>query len=604
MPLLIEISASKVVTWKDTTGVVWMGTADVIWKDQEDSSTLYLSLDGEALDHFWDAYISSFSSPQYTTAKDYGGFVELSFGQINFSPDTFKNNWPPPKQLTIITKYTSTTEIAAVEIFSGDIYLNSFTEDNVTYRINAPKYTQRLLNLGVDYNGDTVPYPKAFGAVTHVEPLRLADDGASRPTYHLGGLGTTADAKTITCFTYSAAGAKTKVTTSAAHGWSNGNSITINGTINFNDAHTIESASGSEFVIPVAYPTDNSETLPLHACAFLSGSFAVFDDGVPIQENVVINGNGTFSLTASPVGKITISGTGSETDLLGVVAWGQNRLSGVNAIVSTNARGTSPAISYWATSQMPVIDFLSDICAFFTHYFSIKGGTLTLGDMLLDNGSETLTESDYFVASYSTRNAVSQIKSSWVTHKAFNGFVDEVRIARYIKDTENTVVESLYTVSSGTTDGTQAKKLVDSGATFSSDGVKIGHVAQNTTDDTTTEVVAVSETALELEDDIFVLGEGYVVGPSFPYGQEITIEPYHDTKSNVSIALQNIMSVLNKDVAEVSIPISTTLPDAGKKITFPDTKLVVDTSSYIRARSLTYDFDNDTVVIGGEGVTS
>ena len=613
MPILVELSTAKTVIWKDTTGVIWLDTtsfqglaqSDNIWFDGKDTSTIYLSLEGVALTHYWDAFIESFSSPQYQTATDYGGFVRMGFGQIVFSLDLFANDWIPPKQHTIIVKYTTTTEAAAVTLFTGNIYLDNFDGETVTYNLNDPKYTQKLLDIGTDYNEDTVPYPKAFGAVTHVEPLRLTDD-AGRPCYHLGGISTTIDAKTIISFSSASSGAKTKITTSAAHGWSNGTSITITGTVNFEGSHTIESISGATFVIPVAYPTNNSEILPLHTNAFVSGGFAVFDDGVPIQENVVILSGGKFALSTSPVGIVTISGTASQIDLEGVMAWGQNRLVNIGSIITTNARGTSPSVSYWATSQRPLIDFLSDICMFFTHYFYIKGGVLTLGDMLLDNGSETLDEFDYFDSvRYSVADAISQIKASWITHIAENGFVDEVRTARYIKEIENTVTESLHTLSSGTADGTIATQLINSGATFISDGVKAGDIAQNSTDDISATVLSVlSETALELNSDIFIAGEEYIVGPSFPYGKELNIEPYHDIKSNVSVALVNILTVLNKDIAEIRIPISAILPDPGKKLTFTDTQMIVDTSTWIRARILTYDFSNEEIIISGEGIIS
>ena len=605
MPILVELNTTKVTIWKDTTDITWLNTTFNIWFDGEDTSTIYLSLEGVALVHYWDAFIESFSSPQYQTATDYGGFVRMGFGQIVFSLDLFANDWIPPKQYTIIIKYTTTTEAAAVTLFIGDIYLDNFDEKTVTYNLNDPKYTQQLLDVGTDYNGDTVPYPKAFGAVTHVEPLRLADD-AGRPTYHFGGISDAIDAKTIISFSSASSGTKTKVTISAAHGWSNGANVTITGTINFDGIHTIESASGSDFVIPITFPTDNSEVLPLHANAFISGGFAVFDDGVPIQENVVILGGDKFALSASPVGVVTISGTATQTDLEDVMTWGQERLSNVRSIITTNARGTSPSVSYWATSQKPLIDFMSDICAFFTHYFFIRNDTLTFGDMLLDNGLETLNEFDYFDSvQYSAANAISQIKASWATHIAENGFVDEIRTARYIKEIKNAVVESLHTLSSGTADGTANLHLIDSGATFITDGVKAGDVAQNTTDDTNTTVLSVpSETSLELDSDIFISGEDYLVGPSFPYGKELNIKPYHDIKSNVSAALVNILTVLNKDIAEIRIPISATLPDPGKKLTFTDTQMIVDTSAWIRARILTYDFSNEEIIISGEGIIS
>ena len=617
MAVLVEIVQGKQgVVWKDTDGVVWKSTADVTWKSTETTgTTLYLSLDGEALTHYWDAYIKSFSAPHYQTATKYGGYCALSFGSINMSPDAFYGLWLPPQKLTVNISYTSTTEAAAVLIFAGDIYLKSFDVESVTYNIMAPVYTQRLLNEGTDYDGNTVPFPRAFGTVTHVNPVRVADQDnptgwpaeTGCPTYRLSGIATTNTAKTIISFSSASAGTKTTVTTSAAHGYSTGNSVTIVSSINFNGTHTIESVAASSFVIPVAFPTDNSETLPITAICYTSGAFSVYDDGVPIQSNVGLNGDDTFSLNASPVGEITMCGTAAYTDLEDVVTWGQQRI-GVGAIDTTYQRATSPAVNYWADSQQPTIDFLSDICAFFTHYFYIDpySSTLHLGDMLLDAGTNTLDEYEYFDASYASHEPISQVKAEWVTRAAFQGAVnnDDTNLAKYVKDTKCVVIASTYTVDSGTADGTSANQLVDSGATFLSIGVEIGHVAQNTTDNTSSVVIAVSEGALELEDDIFVSGDTYVVGPSYPYGQEISVTPYHDSKSVVATALQNILAVLTKNTADIRIPISDSLPTPGTKITFTDSQMVVSTTTYIWARSLSYDFENEEVVISGEGVIS
>jgi len=74
---------------------------------------------------------------------------------------------------------------------------------------------------------------------------------------------------------------------------------------------------------------------------------------------------------------------------------------------------------------------------------------------------------------------------------------------------------SFTPVSSGTADGTSANHLVNSGATFVTDGVEVGQVVANTTDQTFASVTAVnSETDLTLSDDIFVSGKKYTVdGP-------------------------------------------------------------------------------------------
>ena len=609
MAILVELNTTDTVLWRDTSESGYQDGADAAFIDSAtfvtDTSISYLSLNGVQLDHYWEPYIESFAPPQYQTATYYGGFVKMGFGQITFSLDLFSSKWIPPKQQTINIRYTATTEGEAVDIFSGSIFLESFNKEVATYKLNDPKYTQKLLDEGANYEGDTVPYPKAFGAVTHVEPLKVADNGIY-PAFHLGGLGTGTDAKAISSFSLYAAGTQTKVSLAATHSWVGGASIKINGTVNFNGIHTLATATSStSFVIPVAFPAGNSENLPVHANAFTAGAFAVYDTGVPIQDNVIIFGDGTFGLTESPVGKVTISGTGVQTDLEEIIDWGRGRLTNIGSLATANARASSPSVSYWATSQKPLIDFMSEVCAFFTHYFYIKNEVLTLGDMLLNNSLATLDEFDYFDVSYITVEPHNQIKSNWVTHIATTGLVDEVKKAHFIEDIDNTVIESIQVTVSGTTDGVSANKLLDSGATFSSDGVLVGDTVQNTTDDTSAIVLEIlSETYLALDGDIFVSGEEYIVGPSFPYGQELTIEPYHDIKSNVSAALVNILSILNLNNAEIKIPISGTLPDPGKKITFTDTQMISDTSTYIRARTLSYDFANEEILIVGEGVIS
>ena len=65
-------------------------------------------------------------------------------------------------------------------------------------------------------------------------------------------------------------------------------------------------------------------------------------------------------------------------------------------------------------------------------------------------------------------------------------------------------------ISSGTSDGTTADKLVDSTADFVTDGIAADDVVQNLTDNTWTTVSAVdSLTTLSLADDYFTTGEDY-----------------------------------------------------------------------------------------------
>ena len=567
----------------------------------------YISNEPAALVKWFAPRIFGFTPPQYNLRTDYGGYTQMSFGDITLSPALFASNWPPPKQCSIVIKHTETTLAAAVTLFSGYVYLDAFDRTSVEYSIYDTIYPKRLLSEGANEAGDTVPYPRAFGTVTHVTPLKLEDynDGdGDKPTYHLGGVGTASAAVSIESFNYYSS-TKTRITTESAPGWPDDTEVIIVGTVNFDGTYNIQYASGLTFVIEKAFPADNSEELPIHASAYVAGTFLVFDDGVPIQKNVVINtgaGAGTFSLTDSPVGEVTISGTASQTTLEEVMTWGQGQLD-IGSIVTANARSTSPDINYWATSQTPLIDFLGEICSFFTHYFYIKSDILTFGDMLKNNGESSVTEWDYFKqAVYGVADVISQIKTSWTTRAPKVGFVDEVRTARFIEDTTNHMVESLYTTSSGTTTGEIENKLVDPEASFIDGGVKVGFVAQNTTDDTFAIVTVVAAEQLTLDSNIFVSGETYVVGPSMPYAKDMSVNVYHDARSNIKAALQNILEVLGKDTGTVKLPISSSLPVPGTELTFPDTSMVVDVSTYIRVRNLSFDFDNHEVIISGEGV--
>lgn len=69
---------------------------------------------------------------------------------------------------------------------------------------------------------------------------------------------------------------------------------------------------------------------------------------------------------------------------------------------------------------------------------------------------------------------------------------------------------------SGTTDGTTASKLVDSGQNFTST-VSVGMVVRNTTDTTFAHVTAIdNDTTLSLDADIMMSGETYTIGAEWP----------------------------------------------------------------------------------------
>ena len=84
----------------------------------------------------------------------------------------------------------------------------------------------------------------------------------------------------------------------------------------------------------------------------------------------------------------------------------------------------------------------------------------------------------------------------------------------YYVDTDNPIMKDGTTVTTtGTTDGTTAYKLVDTGADFVTDGIAAGQFAYNSTDDTYSIITAIDDlNTLSLERDIFITGELYDIG--------------------------------------------------------------------------------------------
>lgn len=136
-----------------------------------------------ALTHLWDAQIVSFDAPQYAIDTLYGGYCRLGMGSVVFFPTIFEDSWPPPIQLEMLCQYTATTEAEAETFFSGTVHLKAFNRESVTYDFYGPNEDVNLLAEGTNYNGDTVPYPRAFGVVSQQPALRLADAGGGNQRY-------------------------------------------------------------------------------------------------------------------------------------------------------------------------------------------------------------------------------------------------------------------------------------------------------------------------------------------------------------------------------------------------------------------------------------
>lgn len=416
------------------------------------------------LEHHWYPYVESFSSPQLQMSHEYGGFVKLGFGSVSISPACFLTDWPPPPQCAITCQYTATTEAAAVTLFSSTAHLTRYSSDGVSYDIRDLEYDRDLLLetmtladgrvITEDYSGNPLVLPRAFGTVTHVDPKQIVDvdigGDVEAPTFYLAGLLTTSTALRIIGFTfYDASNTTVHIGDLAEdplnHGWSNGTTVYIVNSQNFNGSHVISNASGSTFTIPVAFA---NEKLPLYCSAHISGGIQVYDDGYPEPENFYNNGDGTFSWQKAVVGGITMTGTAAYTTLTQVMEWAAGRL-GIGTYSDTYARSPSPPVNIYLDSQRPLIDFMADVCAFHAHlfYIDIDTDTLHLVDMYQDNGSTELTEFQFFEqVEYEKPAPTKKISCAWTTRASKEGFSsdDEVTTDVFVESYEHETSVELF----------------------------------------------------------------------------------------------------------------------------------------------------------------
>ena len=716
------------------------------------NNTMYrISNEELPLTHLWKQYIDNgFTAPSYRTRTDHGGFCELTFGSMPILPSLFEDIgvWPPQTQCRCNVYYTALLETNKTEMFSGYAHLKSYDRESITYDLYSDIATVPLLVETTDYNGDAVPIPVAFGAISHINPLRLADDGDGYPVYCLSGLST--DPAKYGTNIYNAnigtgwAPVGDAFIACVGHSFETNDDVTIEGfgdydgtyTITDNAANVVDlntsftnikydlnitcnrtSGSGqftysigdapgiaawanggvgtfiysqgrgyfklskdsswagtfSQLLLnltntPLIYIIGSaslkmpelwtvgagwtvSATDGISAVAgtasdlvfsyqelevysgqlFKPGLTCFYDDGYPIPENIEAIDTAAFTLTASPVGELTISGVNpTVTTLEDVITWAchEDRLCMTPDI--TLGRGTSPNVNYWASSQGVLLDFLSEVCAWHTHLFYIAKDTAVSKTINLGSATYIWTVSASGTAEYYLTKADSSnpyksrpdhvlLNSAEVTELTVGNLTAgtwaygdndslgfETIYVRLADDTDpNTKADAyvqatyhdvLYLIDMAVLNGTRTLTEFDF---FRADYEILPPVKSLSAEWTMRE--AVEETigiyVKETNRSEKVL--------NYSYGSEDSFEPYDYTKSTVKATLQAILAYLNKPIVTISMPIyGVTLPVPGEKFTVPDTALVADTVSEIYVRSIQYDFDNDEFIISGEGIIS
>ena len=231
--------------------------------------------------------LKSLDPPQMALTALSGGWCRVSYGAISFSPDLFSSDWPecrstastdwpPARTIEVSVYHTETTEAAAVLVFSGSGYQTRVDAEGVEYQLYAEDIDAPLLDEALDYYGETVALPRAFGEVIHERPVRLADiDGAA--VYHLAGISGTRARPVASVWDD---GVGRCYVESALHGFSAGDVVTIEAPPYDTKTTILEDVDILTFRCDMEYVSDAA------GHAYTPGQWRVYVDGVPASSGV------------------------------------------------------------------------------------------------------------------------------------------------------------------------------------------------------------------------------------------------------------------------------------------------------------------------------
>ncbi len=604
---------------------------------------LQMSTEDIDVETWWPEAIKSFDPPRLAMPYPYGGHVALRLGNVTVDQKILQKHghWPPPMDMEVDVASTTTNEADAEHLFEAAVHLAGIRQSGVKYGL-FNNDDQDLLSEIVDYDGNTVPRPKAFGAISFETPVRVADDDQGRPTYDMAGI---QGAPAIKINFIEGDDAITTIT-APGHTFAAGEEASISGAYSLDGSHTVTWASGDQFRIMAGYTapmsgelvfdgrfdtslTDGfwnseggweitssgarytgapenarlSQTGEIHIGALYqvqvdytpgtTGGFSVliggkwmvsinegmgamqnpdrrgggqnnlisleawggwdgtieslsikeidsappgaqcwrtgdptilvFDDAAAIPGNVVINVD-TFSLTATPVGKVTISSP-QKTTLIDEAASVASRQGW--DIDTSLAFLPSPEVVKWVDNDQSLLSFFSDMEAFFHHMSHEKDGVLILMEMKNEARSWTTNSDEYFPSEWIVPAPISVLKTS-------------------------------VTIKSPSPNG------------------------------------AINETVKPLS------SKG-----DYVFGRPMSIEAFHDDPAVVQAALDECVRILQLPTRILKVPLNNGLPSPGEKITETDKSLGVgcELTGVVRSRDLKFYLAGEIpkVEIIGEG---
>jgi len=342
--------------------------------------------------YWWKPAIVSMPSMSMAVNKR-GGFVRVEMGQIAFALDAFNGEPPAKANISLDWGLDSTR---AIHIFDGNIYRRQWGAEQINYDLYEPEDDTKLLDDGLD------------------EQATLQ----------------------ITACTSYAAGAKTQITTSTAHGLSAGKEIYVQKTTSYNGKMTVDSIiSTTEFVLAVAFVaneagecSENIVSRPLiignvtHMSPQRTGqdteetyylpdfaNYNAYDDGVLINDHWTNNGDGTVSRSVAVVGELSMSGTGNMTTLADVFTWAAARMG----LTLENLHGADVPINHAAYDNELLRDFLDRLAWYCGYMFWILDDILYLADRDHDNGSQDIRQFDFVDIEYNWDMPVKSYSAAW-----------------------------------------------------------------------------------------------------------------------------------------------------------------------------------------------
>jgi hypothetical protein len=124
------------------------------------NSTLHrVSFEGAALTNWWSNRVCGMDAPQRAITCDHGGYCKPVFGDIEFFPDLFESDWPPPESIDLSLYYADPDDADPEGdkelVFSGTGQREENGRVGIKYGLYRPEYDETIADA-TSYNDTLV----------------------------------------------------------------------------------------------------------------------------------------------------------------------------------------------------------------------------------------------------------------------------------------------------------------------------------------------------------------------------------------------------------------------------------------------------------------